>query len=154
LGGTTAGGAERVVNVMLPAPLRGVIETALYVDDLAVAVDFYATVCGLEILDRSERFCAFSVGGRNVLLLFRRHASTERLVLPGGVIPGHDGAGPLHFAFAVDATSLAAWEQRLSDHNVTIEGRMKWDLGGASIYFRDPDGHLVELVTPGTWRIY
>jgi len=26
--------------------------------------------------------------------------------------------------------------------------------GGHSIYFRDPDGHLLELATPGLWAIY
>jgi catechol 2,3-dioxygenase-like lactoylglutathione lyase family enzyme len=46
------------------------------------------------------------------------------------------------------------WEERLASHNVAIEGRMNWELGGQSIYFRDPDGHLVELATPGIWAIY
>jgi hypothetical protein len=27
-------------------------------------------------------------------------------------------------------------------------------LGGASLYSRDPDGHLLELITPGCWAIY
>jgi catechol 2,3-dioxygenase-like lactoylglutathione lyase family enzyme len=26
--------------------------------------------------------------------------------------------------------------------------------GGHSIYFRDPDGHLLELATPGLWAGY
>lgn len=26
--------------------------------------------------------------------------------------------------------------------------------GGESVYVRDPDGHSVELVTPGLWAIY
>src|SRR6516162_11964416 len=25
---------------------------------------------------------------------------------------------------------------------------------GAAFYFRDPDGHLLELATPGTWSVY
>ncbi|PYU59508.1 MAG: glyoxalase, partial [Acidobacteria bacterium] len=29
-----------------------------------------------------------------------------------------------------------------------------WELGGWSLYFRDPDRHLIELATPGTWSIY
>jgi catechol 2,3-dioxygenase-like lactoylglutathione lyase family enzyme len=31
---------------------------------------------------------------------------------------------------------------------------MEWPRGGTSLYFRDPDGHLVELATPGLWSIY
>jgi catechol 2,3-dioxygenase-like lactoylglutathione lyase family enzyme len=31
---------------------------------------------------------------------------------------------------------------------------MAWPRGGTSLYFRDPDGHLVELATPGLWSIY
>lgn len=26
--------------------------------------------------------------------------------------------------------------------------------GGCSVYFRDPDGHLLELATPGVWINY
>jgi catechol 2,3-dioxygenase-like lactoylglutathione lyase family enzyme len=37
---------------------------------------------------------------------------------------------------------------------VSIEGEMEWPRGGTSLYFRDPDGHLVELATPGLWSIY
>jgi catechol 2,3-dioxygenase-like lactoylglutathione lyase family enzyme len=34
---------------------------------------------------------------------------------------------------------------------VAIEGRVDWPRGAKSIYFRDPDGHLLELGTPGLW---
>jgi len=37
---------------------------------------------------------------------------------------------------------------------VTIEGATDWSRGGRSIYFRDPDGHLLELATPGLWTVY
>ena len=37
---------------------------------------------------------------------------------------------------------------------IAIEGRTDWSRGGHSIYFRDPDGHLLELATPGLWTIY
>ena len=49
---------------------------------------------------------------------------------------------------------LPAWEKRLGEHDVAIEGRTDWPRGGKSIYFRDPDRHLLELVTPGVWTIY
>jgi catechol 2,3-dioxygenase-like lactoylglutathione lyase family enzyme len=33
-------------------------------------------------------------------------------------------------------------------------GRTDWPRGGRSVYFRDLDGYLLELATPGLWRIY
>ncbi len=134
--------------------LDGVIETALYVDDLPRARRFYEDTLGLAPLTSDHRFCAYDVGGRGVLLLFRRGATRETVHLPGGTIPPHDGHGPLHVAFAIPAGELDAWEQRLSESGVAIEGRTSWPRGGRSIYMRDPDGHLLELATPGVWTIY
>ena len=134
--------------------LSGVIETAVYVDDLDRARAFYQDVLGLAAMTADARFVAFDVGGHNVLLLFRRGSTLEPVHLPGGTIPPHDGSGPLHVAFAVAADELPAWEKRLGEHDVAIEGRTDWPRGGKSIYFRDPDQHLLELVTPGVWTIY
>jgi catechol 2,3-dioxygenase-like lactoylglutathione lyase family enzyme len=101
-----------------------------------------------------EHFCAFDVGARSVLLLFRRGAARKPIAVHGGVIPPHDGSGPLHFAFAVPAQDLPAWEERLAEAGVAIESRVHWERGGQSVYFRDPDQNLVELATPGTWPCY
>ena len=134
--------------------LERVLETALYVDDLARARRFYEDVLGLAVLHEDQRLVALNVGGHSVLLLFRRGQSTETVHLPGGTIPPHDGHGPLHIAFAIPATDRASWEERLAQLGVTIEGRTEWPRGGDSVYFRDPDGHLLELATPGLWRTY
>jgi catechol 2,3-dioxygenase-like lactoylglutathione lyase family enzyme len=60
----------------------------------------------------------------------------------------------VHIAFAVGAEELPAWEERLVEHGIVLEGRTRWPRGGESIYFRDPDGHLLELATPGLWATY
>jgi catechol 2,3-dioxygenase-like lactoylglutathione lyase family enzyme len=88
------------------------------------------------------------------LLLFAKGSSTRVAVLPGGTIPPHDGSGQLHLAFAISSAQLEYWRERLKSHGVSIEGQMVWPRGGTSLYFRDPDGHLVELATPGLWSIY
>jgi catechol-2,3-dioxygenase len=134
--------------------LDAVLETALYVDDLERAAGFYGDVLDLQPLYRDSRLCAFSVGGRSVLLLFPRGGSLETVQMPGGTIPPHDGAGPVHIAFAIAKDELPDWEERLTANNIAIEGRTRWKRGGESIYFRDPDGHLLELATPGLWAIY
>ena len=137
-----------------PAP-SGVLETSLYVEDLARARDFYERVMGcLSLGEFGARGLALDAGGRSVLLLFVRGASVAGGQSPGGFVPGHDGAGPQHVAFAIAAEALDAWARRLADAGVAIESRVTWPRGGTSLYFRDPDGHSVELVTPGTWTIY
>jgi len=126
----------------------------LYVDDLERAVRFYEDVCDFRRLIGDERFCAFSVADHDVLLLFRRGATTQAISTPGGWIPPHDGAGQEHIAFAIPAGSEPAWQRRLEDRGIAVESTVDWPRGGRSVYFRDPDMHLVELITPGCWSIY
>ena len=38
-------------------------------------------------------------------------------------------------------------------HGVSIEKEVEWPKGGKSLYFRDPTGNSVELVTPGVWGL-
>jgi catechol 2,3-dioxygenase-like lactoylglutathione lyase family enzyme len=136
------------------AEIRRVLETALYVDDLALARTFYERTLGLEIMAESERFLAFDGGEATVLLVFLRGASTTALDVRGQQIPPHDASGPAHIAFAIDPDELEHWRARLLKYSVEIESEVRWPRGGLSIYFRDPDGHCVELATPGVWPTY
>jgi catechol 2,3-dioxygenase-like lactoylglutathione lyase family enzyme len=135
-------------------PIEGLLETALYVEDVQRAAEFYQRLFGFEKMVADERFCALNVAGKQVLLLFKRGSALQPTVLPGGTIPPHDGVGHLHFAFAIAASDLDAWEAWLAQQGVVIESRVAWERGSRSLYFRDPDQHLVELATPGLWPIY
>jgi len=137
-----------------PPQLRGLLETVLYADDLATAARFYESVLGLTPMTGDARLVSYAVAPAQVLLLFQRGVTAQTVELAGGTIPGHDGDGRQHVAFAIAADALPAWEQRLQDHGVPIEARMDWPQGGHSLYFRDPDGHLLELATPGLWKNY
>jgi catechol 2,3-dioxygenase-like lactoylglutathione lyase family enzyme len=44
--------------------------------------------------------------------------------------------------------------QHLASRRGAIEGRNEWSRSDRSIYFRDPDGHLLELATPQLWSVY
>jgi catechol 2,3-dioxygenase-like lactoylglutathione lyase family enzyme len=134
--------------------VTGILETALHVEDVVRSRKFYQDIFGFSVLEGDDRFCALNVADKQVLLLFKKGGSTVPIAVPGGIIPPHGGDGILHFAFSIPAAGLAAWEARLHDHGVAIESRVTWARGGTSIYFRDPDGHLAELATPGIWAIY
>jgi catechol 2,3-dioxygenase-like lactoylglutathione lyase family enzyme len=128
--------------------LDGILETALYVDDLQLSARFYETIFGFQVIDSSPRLCAMGVAPRQVLLLFKKGASVH---LP---LTAHDGSGQLHLAFAIPSSELGAWEAWLKECGVAIEEKKTWERGGRSLYFRDPDGHLLELATPGVWSVY
>ncbi len=129
--------------------VTGVLETSLYVDDLDLAERFYQQVFGFSVMIGDERIRALAVRQGQVLLLFKRGAS-----LVPEQFPTHDGSGPLHLAFSIPENEYAAWEARLQEMGIAIEAAKKWEQGGRSLYFRDPEGNLLELATPGVWAVY
>jgi catechol 2,3-dioxygenase-like lactoylglutathione lyase family enzyme len=132
-------------NATVP-PVEAVVETAIYADDLGAAESFYATLLGLPVIGReSGRHIFFRVGAANVLLVFNPDAT-----LAGGMLPPHGARGPGHFALGVHA-SLEVWRDHLAACGIAVEKEVAWPLGGRSLYFRDPAGNSVELVTPGVW---
>lgn len=138
-----------------PAPrVTGQLESSLYVADLARSRDFYQRVFGFETLLEEERMVGLAVPGGSILLLFRRGGSVEPSQMPGGVIPPHDGHGTLHLCFAVPLAELGAWERHLAALEIPLESRVVQSFGGTSLYFRDPDGHSLEVAGPGLWATY
>jgi catechol 2,3-dioxygenase-like lactoylglutathione lyase family enzyme len=134
--------------------IDGLLETALYVADLDRATAFYEQILGLRVMLRSPRLVALDAGRQGVLLLFLAGATSADLVEAGGTIPGHEGTGRLHMAFAIPVEDLDAWRARLAASGVALTGEMAWARGGTSLYVTDPDGHVIELATPGLWPNY
>jgi catechol 2,3-dioxygenase-like lactoylglutathione lyase family enzyme len=131
------------------SPIRTLVETSAYVDDLDQAERFYGDVLGLEWMGKeSGRHVFFRVGEDDVLLLFLADATIK-----GEHLPAHGARGPGHFALGIDADALDSWRRRLEAHGVAIEHETTWPAGGHSLYFRDPAGNSVELITPGVWGL-
>jgi catechol 2,3-dioxygenase-like lactoylglutathione lyase family enzyme len=129
----------------------GILETALTVAEPPRSADFYRRLFGFETLLETERLVALGVAGRDVLLLFREGSTSEPVVVPGGMIPPHAASGSNHVAFQVASEDLPAWRARLDSEDVPIESVVTWPTGSVSLYFRDLDDHLLELMTPGFW---
>lgn len=133
---------------MTREPIITVVETALYVDDLEQAEAFYRDVLELPVIAKDAgRHVFFRVGDR-VLLAFLPSST-----LAGDILPSHGATGAGHFALGISAESLDGWRQRLQECGVEIEQEVSWLRGGKSLYFRDPAGNAVELVTPGVWGL-
>jgi catechol 2,3-dioxygenase-like lactoylglutathione lyase family enzyme len=128
--------------------IEKITETAIYVDDLDAAETFYRDVLGLEVGGKEAGRHVFFRVGDGMLLAFNPDAT-----LVGDILPPHGARGPGHFAFGVRAEALDDWRRRLEGHGIAIEKEVGWPRGGHSIYFRDPAGNSVELVTPGLWGL-
>jgi catechol 2,3-dioxygenase-like lactoylglutathione lyase family enzyme len=136
------------------APPSAILETCLSVSDIPRSRAFFEDVFGYTAMVADERLCAFNLGGTQVLILFSREEVAQPVQLPFGTIPSHGSQGEAHIGFRIPTESLAPWRARLEEKGIPIESTVTWPLGGTSIYFRDPDGHLLELLTPGVWPIY
>ena len=129
--------------------VNGILETSLYVERPTRSVEFYRRVFGFEPIDTDQnvtdetRLSALRAGDRSVLLLFKKGATADT-----------NATGAIHVAFGISRSELAAWEAWLSQQGISIELRKTWKYGGEALYFRDPDGHLLEVVTPGVWSIF
>ena len=129
--------------------IKAIIETAIYVADLQTTEAFYGTILGLRVMGKEVgRHVFFQVGEASVLLAFLADTT-----LKGDHLPFHGAKGPGHFAFGIDANELDAWRKKLQENGIAIEQEVEWPKGGKSIYFRDPAGNSVELITPGVWGL-
>lgn len=127
----------------------GILETALYVDDLVKAEQFYQDVIGLKLKSKKTGRHIFFHCGEGILLLFNASESMKK----SGLVPAHGTKGNGHIAFAVEVDSFDKWRTHLQDHNVKIETEVDWPNGGHSVYFRDPAGNSIELTTSATWDL-
>jgi lactoylglutathione lyase len=127
-------------------PVRGLFETHLTVSDLQRAVGFYRAVVGLPLaLEVPERDAAFFwVGDAGRAMLGLWSLGTAPLGLR------------LHVAFEVAMDDLLDAPKRLAAQGITplsffgaetTEPSVIGWMPAATLYFRDPDGHLLEYLT-------
>jgi lactoylglutathione lyase len=134
-------------------PVYGLFETHLTVSDLQQSIAFYRDVVGLRLArEVSERNAAFFWIGDH-----SSHSSSRRSMLGLWSV----GTAPLclnlHIAFEVAAIKdLLDAPKRLKDQGIvpisffgkeSLEPSVIGWMPAAAIYFRDPDGHLIEYLT-------
>ncbi|MCS6896219.1 MAG: VOC family protein [Bacteroidia bacterium] len=131
-------------NSSKPASLSHIKETCLYIQNTQRTRAFYEGILGLPcIAELPERFVFFRVGA-DMLLCFIPEFSANNPILPT-----HWATGPQHLAF--ETPDYQNWKAYLQQQGVAIEHEAVWQTGRRSFYFRDPDGHSIEIVEPGIW---
>src|SRR5690606_12969645 len=115
-----------------------ILETALYVRDVAEAVEFYRNTMGLEPVGQLSERNAFFRCGEGVLLRFKAPEALKP-PFPGHLpVRPHGTTGRGHVCFAASRAEIDGWRQHLEKHGVVIEAGFDWPTGAHSIYFRDP----------------
>ncbi|QRM54004.1 VOC family protein [Sinorhizobium sp. BG8] len=133
--------------------INGMLETALYAEDLDAAEVFYGELLGLEKITRHGNRHVFYRCGPGVLLIFN---PKETIVPPppgAFPVPPHGTTGHGHACFSVAARDLDFWVKKLDEAGIAIEADFHWPNGARSIYFRDPAGNSLECAEPGLWGL-
>jgi len=131
-----------------------ILESALYVTDLAAAESFYTDVLGLDLLGKVEGRHVFFRCGPGVLLLFNAEATRVPPAPDARLkVPPHGTVGAGHLCFAASAEEIVRWKAHLEAKKIVIESEFEWPQGGRSIYIRDPSGNSIEFAEPRIWGI-
>src|SRR2546422_726765 len=135
---------------------QGLHHITAITSDASSAVNFYNRILGLRLVKKTVNFddpSAYHLyfgdekGNPGTLITFFEWGKSIGF--------GQVGAGLAHhFAFTTqDHESLASWKSWLEQSGVSVLG--PFDRGSfESIYFRDPDGLILEIATPGNGRDY
>jgi catechol 2,3-dioxygenase-like lactoylglutathione lyase family enzyme len=131
-----------------------VLESALYVTDLAAAQAFYRDVLGLPVIAAVEGRHVFLRCGEGILLLFNAEATRQPPPADAKLpVPPHGTAGQGHLCFAALPEEIDDWKRQLEKRGVAVEADFEWPSGGRSIYFRDPSGNSLEFAEPRIWGL-
>jgi catechol-2,3-dioxygenase len=132
--------------------INKVVETCIYSSDLASMKRFYAGVLGLLVVQEEKRKFVFLRAGKSMLLIF----NPAKTIVDNDGLPAHGVQSPpasVHFAMEIQDHDYERWKELLSKNRITVEQEVSWKGRSRSLYFRDPAGNLVELMTPGGWPV-
>ena len=130
-----------------------IVETCIYSPDLKIMKDFYVNRLGLDLISEEERRHVFLKAGKSMLLVFNPENTS---LAANSTFPTHGACTSLssiHFALEIEQAGYEAAKNLLVQNKIAIEKEMSWGSGGKSVYFRDPAGNLVEIVTKGQWPV-
>lgn len=138
---------------MTAPPISGVLEAAIYVDDLDAAERFYGGILGLDRIIRVDGRHVFFRCGQSVVLAFIAEATRKPPPEDALPVPPHGATGPGHICFTLPPDALSPLVRHLDAQGIAIESDFNWPHGPRSVYVRDPAGNSVEFSTLGLWGL-
>lgn len=130
--------------------IRGILETCLYAKNLDKAEQFYRSLPGIDFVAKEEDRHIFFSCGESMLLIFNPELTS--IAEPNSEsVPPHGATGEGHIAFSIDPGSIDKWREFFNKNYIEIESEITWPNGSVSLYFRDPAGNSLELVSPDIW---
>ena len=123
-------------------PIPKLTNTCLITNDVNRLVEFYEPVLGLKANRPGTEYAEFPTG-LGVLAIFS--AAAQEKYIPGSAQPANNKGVILEFRVA-DVDQEYARLQSVVKTWVKPPSTQPW--GTRSIYFRDPDGNLVDLFVP------
>ena len=121
--------------------LRRLDHLAVFVSDLDGAERFYTDVLGMRLVGRLGDMTLVECGGTNIGLIRR----PDRAPRDPSII--EDPLARAHHAFLVDEEELDDARRTLEEAGAPTHGPVDWG-DHRCFYFLDPDGNLLEIVTP------
>ncbi|MCH9036860.1 MAG: VOC family protein [Chloroflexi bacterium] len=121
--------------------LQGLDHFGIEVGDMARGVEFYSRTLGMEVQARFGHMTLMKCG-RNELALFERADLS-----PKGQEAIKDPLGRGHWAFNVSLEDFEAARERFPREGIPCHGPVDWG-DHDCLYFLDPDGNLLELISP------
>lgn len=132
--------------------ISGILETCLYAENLNEAKLFYSVFPGIEFIsEETGRHVFFKCGDAMLLIFNPNHTSIKQTQINNSSIPLHGAKGEGHIAFSMNEKDLDEWREFLSDNRIPVESEVTWPNDSVSLYFRDPAGNSLELVSPKIW---
>lgn len=132
-------------------PIGGLLETALYAEDLDAADAFYGGVLELTAVTKVEGRHIFFRCGEGMLLIFNPQQSLAPPAEGRLPVPVHGAQGAGHACFRADGAAIERIAAALTERGIAIEADFRWPNGARSIYFRDPAGNSLECAEPALW---
>jgi catechol 2,3-dioxygenase-like lactoylglutathione lyase family enzyme len=117
--------------------------------------NFYINVLGMELVSEEKGRNIFLKAGSSMLLIFNPATTITRSEGNSHIdLPTHGAITPpssIHFALEIDKDNYHNIKETVNKRGIKIEKEVLWADDINSIYFRDPAGNLVEIITHGMW---